>query len=515
MTEVLAMRSGINDRIFQIRKEEITICLDQGIQQEDYLDDFRMEIMGILLQLVDKNATPEELKEIGASLLSFRGKVNTEIMRVLMIPQGQGPAPPPTQGCDECDILTQIKDKIESVIDCASADDAAGAGDGDGAADDAAGDGDCMPPQMYFMDIMEVNRMIDDYTEAQFQKLFQSMDEAERAKIEASLTQMKDIREMLEQNIQKLSRTTDDDRIKKVVISGLSDPRDTLDDQIKECLEQCGQSSCEESCGYQESVKVRDLIQKIKEDFEEEGAVFEDVKDEARRSLMNYISGANKELNDIIKKKVENEGELEDCDEEKMTVINQIKGPVWMLINTTIFAEDSSLPITFTDGILPLLNESIENFCSDDGPTPAPVQSGNCKLDEYEKIAEYVEKIDEIIQDKLFKPTEDSAKVEAQLGFLEVKQMFDARVEELFNADVSCPDELNYLKKELMPILNKCMAEFMNGRRQFSEMSRIERIQCTKDLRGEMEARRAMLLQMELDDIQSGGDAPPGEPDSN
>ena len=36
--------------------------------------------------------------------------------------------------------------------------------------------------------------MIDDYTEAQFQKLFQSMDEADRAKIEASLTQMKDIR---------------------------------------------------------------------------------------------------------------------------------------------------------------------------------------------------------------------------------------------------------------------------------------------------------------------------------
>ncbi len=48
-------------------------------------------------------------------------------------------------------------------------------------------------------------------------------------------------------------------------------------------------------------------------------------KEEVRRSLMTYISGANKELNDIIKKKVENEGELEDCDEEKMAVINQIK----------------------------------------------------------------------------------------------------------------------------------------------------------------------------------------------
>ena len=39
--QVLAMRSAINDRIFQIRKEEITICKEQGIQQEDYLDDFR------------------------------------------------------------------------------------------------------------------------------------------------------------------------------------------------------------------------------------------------------------------------------------------------------------------------------------------------------------------------------------------------------------------------------------------------------------------------------------------
>ncbi len=40
---------------------------------------------------------------------------------------------------------------------------------------------------------------------------------------------------------------------------------------------------------------------------------------------MSYISGANKELNEIIKRKVENEGELEECDEEKMAVIDQIK----------------------------------------------------------------------------------------------------------------------------------------------------------------------------------------------
>jgi hypothetical protein len=54
------------------------------------------------------------------------------------------------------------------------------------------------------------------------------------------------------------------------------------------------------------------------------------------------------------------------------------------------------------------------------------------------------------------------------------------------------------------------MAEFMNQRRTFTEMSRIERIQCTKDLRGAMETRRADLLKMELDSIQNGGDSEDG-----
>jgi len=34
MTEVLTIRSDINDRIFKIRKEEIPTCPDQNIQQE-------------------------------------------------------------------------------------------------------------------------------------------------------------------------------------------------------------------------------------------------------------------------------------------------------------------------------------------------------------------------------------------------------------------------------------------------------------------------------------------------
>lgn len=519
MTEVLIIRSDINDRIFKIRKEEIATCPDQNIQQEKKLDNLRMEIMSILLSLVDdeKNANPEGLKEIGTDLLKFRGLVNNEIMIVLMTPQGQAPIQTNLGDCGECDILQQIRDKINGVVDCANSDDDtaddADAGDADAAADtdadgaEAGGAGECMPPPMYFMDIMEANRMIDTYTEQQFNKLFQSMDDSERTNLEASLTQMKEVREMLEQTIQKLARTSGDERIKKAVTSGLRSPVSTLDDQIKECLEQCGQSTCEDSCGFQELTKIRDLMQTMKENYEEEGADFETVKDDSRRTIMNYISGANKEMNDIITRKVQNDNMLEDCDKEKLDVFNQTKPPMWMLVNETIFAESADGPTTMIDALIELVNGSIENYCSDDGPTPPPPSKENCKLAEYEKVAEYVARIDEIIQEKLFKPTEDGAKVEAQLGFLEVKQMFDARIEELFNGDVKCGDELDKLKKDWMPKLNKCMAQFMNDRKTFSEMSRVERITCTKELRVDMEARRADLLRMELDDLEEAAAA--------
>ena len=45
--------------------------------------------------------------------------------------------------------------------------------------------------------------------------------------------------------------------------------------------------------------------------------------------------------------------------------------------------------------------------------------------------------------------------------------------------------------------MNKCMAEFMNGKLKFSEMSRLQRISCTKELRSSMENRIGKLLQAE------------------
>ena len=43
------------------------------------------------------------------------------------------------------------------------------------------------------------------------------------------------------------------------------------------------------------------------------------------------------------------------------------------------------------------------------------------------------------------------------------------------------------------------MAEFMNGKLKFSEMSRLQRISCTKELRNAMEKRMGKLLQYELE----------------
>jgi len=43
------------------------------------------------------------------------------------------------------------------------------------------------------------------------------------------------------------------------------------------------------------------------------------------------------------------------------------------------------------------------------------------------------------------------------------------------------------------------MAQFMNGKLKFGEMSRLQRISCTKELRTVMESRMSKLLQFELE----------------
>ena len=55
--------------------------------------------------------------------------------------------------------------------------------------------------------------------------------------------------------------------------------------------------------------------------------------------------------------------------------------------------------------------------------------------------------MDEIIQDSLFKVKDDSAQMNALLGFVDIQGEFDKRVKKLFEEELICPDEATFIKK--------------------------------------------------------------------
>merc|ERR1719189_3086521 len=74
------------------------------------------------------------------------------------------------------------------------------------------------------------------------------------------------------------------------------------------------------------------------EDDEFEDEEEDDKKEFIREDLINFINKINEEARNLLKQKVNSEtGELEKCEKEKLKVINDCKGPMWMLVNTTIF----------------------------------------------------------------------------------------------------------------------------------------------------------------------------------
>ena len=63
MEETLLIRDKVLSRTKAIRNKEVTICPDQNINQEDFLETVRMRLMEILLDLIKKDAaTPNALQ---------------------------------------------------------------------------------------------------------------------------------------------------------------------------------------------------------------------------------------------------------------------------------------------------------------------------------------------------------------------------------------------------------------------------------------------------------------------
>ena len=124
---------------------------------------------------------------------------------------------------------------------------------------------------------------------------------------------------------------------------------------------------------------------------------------------------------------------------------------MWMLVNTTIFAEISQVEL-MVDAMIAQLEEMRTQYCGVEPKyiDPTPVDGPNCEWEEYENTKKYLSAVDQIIQDALFKAKDDNAQMTALLGFVDIQALFDKRVKALFEANLECPDEVNQIKQTYM-----------------------------------------------------------------
>lgn len=513
MTQVMEVRQKILDRIKCIRKEEEGCAVDENsnVKQEQKLSELRMEIMGILLKLVDKDAASvEKLKAISQDLLKFQANIRTEIMRILMLPTSEGRTRPPAGDCSQCEALKNITTEVENLIACAEkeaepAGDAADAPPADDApAADAGGDGEvtetaeCPPPEMFIMSLISMIESIDKEIENLYTFIIQSTEEEERSKFTKELQDYKTKRDTIDDLITKLTGEEDAEKIKKAVKRGLTRIGSELKSQLAECQSQCDTGGCE-SCGADILFEAVDKMEELNSTLAS-GDSNEEKQENVRSELIKYLTDLSAKSREILVQKAQ-DGALEQCEEEKFNVYKQIKPPMWMLVNSTIFNEIDETQV-MVEALIDLMKGLKVQFCGvEEGDPPRDLgeEGPNCQWEEYQQTKEYLDKIDVVIQDSLFKSTDDGSKLDAILGFVDIQSMFDTRVKKLFENELVCSEEATFIKKTYMDQLNACMIEFMSPRVKFSEMSRQDRIQCTKNLRTTMETRMADLLRIELE----------------
>merc|ERR1712123_10851 len=518
MEQVMEIREMLLSRIKDIRKGVIKTDQVQNIKQEKMLSEFRTEIMTILLRIIDgSDSSIEKLKEIGQDLLRFKLSVSSEVMRLLMLPGG-GKERNEQAGegdCSECDVLAEASYKVENIIACAEQDQpiedinlpTAQQGitrpeaEGRMLKNDKPEPGTfCMDPNMYSMELITCNENIDTEIKNLYNKLvIETNDEKRRESLE-SLEFYKTTRNSIDEVITKLLTMSDATRLKKAVRRSLGQVSNNLSTKLSSCQVNCGPDGCD-SCAAD---IIYDSIAKLN-DYE----IFlnSSVDDSAKRDfiqgdMMKYINDINAQTKEILIKKVM-EGDIDSCEKENLEIIGVLKQPFWMLVQTAIQGEGEVQLEIMIGTLVELLKQQLENYCAKGNNQKRINQEEGpkCDWEEYEQTKEYLIKVDEIIQDSLFKDPNESSKLDAILGFVEIQGMVDKRVKKLFEDQLVCAEEVSIIKKQYMLQLNKCMAQFMNNNLKFSKMSRIQRISCTKELRNTMEERVTTLLKKELDDI--------------
>jgi len=437
-------------------------------------------------------------------------------MRVLMLPAPCNSRPPPDTKCPECDALQKLKTTLEKIRDCATEKKAdeeqtedAGEGAPEGGEEDGGAEGgeECVEPPMFAMEFIQANGVLDEDIALLYTQIIETTNETIRTESLDMLTMLKEQREKIDVHISNLLEEENPEKIKKYVTSSMRSDIININIKYEDCLEKnCkGTPSPCDSCGATKVDEMRDKMREYTANLDSQREE-EDKKEFIREDLINYINGLNTKSSQLLKKKVESaDGKLEKCDQEELQVINDCKGPMWMLVNTTIFEslEEVRAMVVVMDE---QLKEKRGDFCDND-EGPPPTDDNNCEWEEYEHTKKFLIKVDDVIQKGLFK---NADKTNTLIGFVETQSMFDERVKKLFVDEVRCPGELDQIKKKYMVLLNKCMVEFMRPSVDFANMSRFQRIQCIKGLRNELEDRTAQLLQYELNNSLKAIDEAPG-----
>merc|ERR1712123_359708 len=218
-----------------------------------------------------------------------------------------------------------------------------------------------MPPAMYAMALIIVNELIDTEIKNLYNNIVTTTEEEERQKLFKKLEEFKSLRDTVDDMITKLMSQTDEDKLNdyKTFFNNTDD-------------------------------------EEAKKEF-------------VRGDVIKYINNNNEAREILIKKATE--GEIDDCEQEKSDIYKMTKAPMWMLVNTTIFSGVDELEV-MVDAMIIQLEELLQQYCGSDEVTPS-TQTGddgpNCEWEEYEQTKEYLIKVDEIIQEALFKAKDDSA----------------------------------------------------------------------------------------------------------
>jgi len=491
MSQVLAIRDAVLDRVKAIRTgdEEIQICPEQGIKQEEFLASLRMDIMTVLLRLIEQDAaTPEALQDIGKQLLAIRTTVNGKISELIMLRENiiVGSSDSDDEDCD-AGILPEVLASLDEVI----------AGGTGGEIDEkSAEDGGDDPVAMLTMVLMTVDGRIGTL----YNEILGQLDEAKRNKANAELLQLKDISRSVNEVLIKLIDEDNDAKVKRILTRDAVRVRNEVDRQLQQVRKTCIHAC--DACGAEKIDEVLDKLQdyNISLITREE----EDAKETIRGDLISYLTQLNTEMTNLLTTKIESEeGELEKCDQETLEVINSAKAPLWMLVNITIFG-DGAIMNEMVVALNAALLEMRTKYCDSSSQVSIAVtddDDNKCYLEEIDTAGEWIVEIDQNIATNLFKTGDDQgqARTDAMLGFLELKSNMEERVRQLFQENLVCKEEVDQIKQFYSEHITRCLGEMMNPKYRFETKTRAEKVQCIKGLRVAIEQRRGELLLKEVE----------------